>query len=518
MNYDKTLLELSKIDPNKYQDVHLISGSFQVSEPWHGKILYALGYRTSLDELSKHLLDSMTDAKSKLSKDEKFTALQMIKVFSRILKNNSTEETQNYLRELKDIKFKLKQSLIQDNTTPLTAERLEETLPLDTEKITHKDMIIRNFYLKQSEAYKKTQEGFKKLENETRNLSPSSLNAENFKYIDNKGNEQTFQAYRLDPSQKFIVHATDLYNALPFTKNINDQNFENPNLATSLVNSNTRFFGSGISGQIALILAIDPRQIILTSGYDIKSPTAREGELMQEFYHIHEKLLLASERINQIHHLSGIEDIYQKYYTVRSELDKLREQQLNLHNVEDAIIQIRVLEERRKDILKEFEPIVNACKIEGMHHAEIQLCQLINYYQMNPEKNQSPEEFMKIFHYSGSGIVEEMVKYQKLLIGLSNKFSALKGGIYLQKMQEPEGLLTTTRKGLLTSGYNEINVRLDASGTRPTEVKGLLLTRENLESLSSFYTQTFSQLIQYSKEKNLPIYILDIKPRPMAKL
>ena len=64
---------------------------------------------------------------------------------------------------------------------------------------------------------------------------------------------------------------------------------------------------------------------------------------------------------------------------------------------------------------------------------------------------------------------------------------------------------------------NEINVSLDTAGTRPTEVKGLLLTRNAIMNQGGRKTVgKFTKLIQFAKTNHLPIYILDSLPR--AKL
>ena len=539
MSINSIALALSKIDPGKYQSITVDDQQhIQVVELWHGNVLYALGYRTEISELSKCLMGRVTafSENTSLTRDQKLDALEVTRLFSKILKdNNFTRPSGNKkcLEKLKEVKAALKASLTRE-MPPLTAETLETSFNHLSSKMTNRDKIVQNFYLKQNERSKKVIQDYKTIEMQTRNLNPSPANEETIVYYEqdlNSGEpfllKRTFQAYRLDPSQKFMLHATNPSRVIPMAEQFKKNSSAQPHLCVSLIDSRVGFYGFQYPDRAALILAVDPRQIVLTSPIDIYSPTFDDGEEMNEFYHRQAKLLTITGRINQIHKSSGIEDAYQRYRTQAKAIEeKVYEtrgwekwncdEESQAHNekekyYQDEILKLISVESQDRTVQALKDSIRDRLDFEK-NHTVTQLLQLIKYYELNPEKNNSREEFMKLFQYSGSGVVEELQKYALTLLQI--RYSSK----YLNPIESPEELLAHTRTAKFhRRPYNEINVSLDTAGTRPTEVKGLLLTRAAIMRQGGRKdVGKFTKLIQFAMTNNLPIYILDSLPK--AKL
>lgn len=581
MDFSKINQELLKINHNTYQNIRVDKekNRIEISEPWNGKILYLIGYKTDMKDLSDYLMNTMKATPNEIQKNtysddkKQVEVLVTIKIFSKIIKENN--EINVNLNELKKIKSEIKQAIIKKisllnpeefktkvfanaELANATTHPFLKLLPQPNnyagfETFSEEDQALQKIYINQYEHYKKVKEAYKQIEQETNSLQPKDSNAEIFNYhaidFDTDSNtpfiyEGTFKAYRLEKDQKFLIHSTDFSNAIPLIRILQAHDFPSQTMCTSLIDSQSSFFHADRANRIALILAVDANQIVMTSLTDISTPT--DPKVASKFYNQYKKLQLLTERIHHIHQSSGQISIAQKYKTLTKlkneafwRRDALREAQKKISSfgastdeewefadeadkmfVKEIIKSNRLIDsyfKEREKVVKDYEeldirqfgdydPLDCMFKWEPM----IELAQLIKYYEENPEKNQSTEEFMKIFNHtsSGIGIVEELKKYKKLVQNLRLQSLLL----------SPDVLLTHGD----TFQHNEVNLKLDTFGTRGPEVRGVLVTRHMLETYAntskSLATANddlayLGRIIQFAKTNNLPIFILEAESK-----
>lgn len=559
--------ELSKLDSNKYQTIIIDKDSkqIQISEPWHGKILYQLGYRTDISELSRYLMSTITNSSNKIKnsvtseKNERYETLTMIKIFSKVLKNKEFEnlsENEQYLTNINEIKSNIRKTIPQT----LKPEEIEEISYFDKENTTITDRLIQDTQLKMIDQYNKAKKSYKLIEMKTCNLNPTDNQSETITFHNfNTNTEEKLQVYHLDPSQPFMVHSTSLTNVLPLIKRFDSHNLPFKTMCTSLIGSNNIFFHFE-EDTLALILTIDPNIITLTASFDTYTPASHKPQEAYQFYSNQKKLFLLTSRINEIHESTGLVNEVQEYIALEKSLfDVIHE----IKGIEEKInrikmdpiysVSIKKAEERKElinslsslskikrerqrelvqelkssNIVRKYAYVTQTLNPEvwklAKYESRIQILQLIDYYKKNPEKNNSPEEFIKIFRYAGSGILEELNKYEKMLIGLQEKYPQMR----FQKLMNPAELLSTQKR--LT--HNEINIKLDTQGARPTEAKGLIVSRKTLERYTTKLNPdelkydkekynkylSFLSIIQHAKEHNRPIYIIEGKKKQRAR-
>ena len=527
MSINSTINEISKIDPNKFQTITIDKNHcIQVSDLADGSALYARGHRTNVDHLASHILTVISD--ETLGNDTRFEALALIKIFSSLIKNQHVETsatTGHSLQALNQRKIELKTTLAKD-VQPLTPETLhnvappvqskEWAAPDNTEGMTTKEKVTQNFYLKTCEGYRKVRADFKAIEAATRTPAPDSSRAEQFTY-DRHDNgmvhRDVFEAYRLSETQAFLVHATSLSRVNPMIDTLQSGPSSQPNMCASLLGALTHFFGSTYPDRAALILAIDPRQIVLTSSHDIYSPTAKKGKAIYDFYNTHERVLLLAHRIDEIYQSSDLAHHYDQFIRIKNAFARTLAELVNL----DKLLRSGELsrdEYNEKAVvvckkLKTLDKICNQYDTDCGFRKESQIEQLKHYYRLNDETNHSPDEFKRVFRYDGSDIMEELREYDRVA----------PPAMFPHPLQQPQTLLANTPP----KQHNEINVKLNARGTRPAELKGLVLTRQVLNHYTNgkkrvhgHASEAFSGLIQRAKESNMPIYILESKAQ--AKL
>ncbi len=102
---------LEKIHTGYYQviTVDRENNRVHIAEPWNGKILYALGYRTNVAELSHYLLDKVRESTVKLhnnalTQTDRLEVLASIKLLNRIIKEKTIEQPIDKEECLQEIK------------------------------------------------------------------------------------------------------------------------------------------------------------------------------------------------------------------------------------------------------------------------------------------------------------------------------------------------------------------------------------------------------------------------------
>lgn len=515
-----------------------------------------------------------------MTKEENLQALISVKLLKRILKEKSVQHShdeQKSLQEIEQISAVFKNTLDQQSVPTQSDEIIQEAEHLvGKEKMSIRDHIAQKTRF--DEGTIQVLKAYKEIEVATKNMQLEPGKAETFNYyksevdLTNEGyssiSKKTFQAYPLPQSQKFMIHATHLSNIPALAEKFERRQFSASTMCVSLINATTGFFMDKSDEFGALVLAVDPRQIVLTSPTDIASPTpavspnAYKNKLTERrsnayrFYHTHQSILRLSQRIETIHKASGFvkskvvemrdvgKKIENKLYLIERRL-KFMEEEMQGDNKIDP----RRLQELTQEIL-EHKALMDQTKLElteiknqldridqkdlfmslDLDYLPLSMRRLIMHYQENPEKNDSPEEFQKIFGYPGQDINRELEKYTSFLnrSGLFGVGDVAKS----QRLEFPEDLLAL-REQFQKYNYfkhTEINVKIDSAHARARSVEGIILRRKTIEAYSrkdplDSQTQQFFWMIQYAQENDIPILIqedlhedLHVQTQPRARL
>lgn len=612
MDFSKINQELFKLDAGKYQKISINEQTeeIQISEPFLGRIFYLQGYRTNTDDLSNYLMNKISENQANLEekqfsyekrqkRNEIFKTIQLtinlVNSFFSITSDQLPQIQETFskyserIKQLKEMETKLEMEAEKEEAEGLDVIHVNMSgsdtkiyVSMSKARSDIKmDPAILDICAKECRAYSEAKNAYELIESQTRNLHFSASQQVFSLYNPETHGEEVMEVHPLHPTQKFFVHATTVDNAIPLITVFKEKQFPHSTICMSLIDSEHKFF-SAMARDIAIVVAVDPNAITLTSSYDIHSPVQpREA---YRFYTIQQKLLLLTSRINEIHQRSGLSNKTNEMRLIMNQLDIISEEINNIHIIQrenkqkisqyfngdmsfdefielsktnafseeqsrllDSVVSIRarmqILREKESVLEQEFKKIKK--KYSERNYSEIgpsergkfsllenesyyQIIQLIDHYNHHPKENHSPEEFLKIFNYHGVGIVDELNKYKRILLGLKENYPSIR----FKRFMHPEELLSMTRP----NEHNEFNIKLDTQGIRPMDVKGIVVTRKYLDhiiecsnhsrnalvgteketSVAETVLKRHLKLLTYAKQESIPIFIKEIAPK--AKL